>query len=271
MKVHHVNCGTMCPLARRWVNGDGGVFERGRMVAHVLIVEAPHGLVLVDTGFGTGDLAEPARLGPLNTFAKPLLKSEETAVARVKALGFAPSDVRDIVVTHLDLDHAGGLGDFPDARVHIFRPEHRAAMARASHNERQRYLPAQWAHGPKWALHEPEGESFFGFESVRAVPETGDEILIVPLVGHTRGHSGVAVKSDRGWLLHAGDAYFHHDEIHRTPARCPLGLRVFQTVLGLDDGNRRHNQARLRELAQREPDVRIFSAHDPAELESLTT
>ncbi|MCC6645850.1 MAG: MBL fold metallo-hydrolase [Polyangiaceae bacterium] len=271
MKVHHVNCGTMCPLARRWVNGDGGLFERGAMVAHVLIVEAPHGLVLVDTGLGTGDVADPGRLGPFNLFASPTLSREETALARVQALGHDAGDVRDIVLTHLDLDHAGGLGDFPRARVHVFRPEHAAAMARASRNERARYLPAQWAHGPSWSLHEPDGERFFGLESVRAVPETNDDVLIVPLVGHTRGHSGVAVRGERGWLLHAGDSYFHRDEIHRTPAGCPVGLRLFQAAAAVDDGNRRHNQARLRELRASAPEVRVFSAHDPVELDELTS
>ena len=35
--------------------------------------------------------------------------------------GFRREDVRHILVTHLDFDHAGGLPDFPDAVVHVQR------------------------------------------------------------------------------------------------------------------------------------------------------
>jgi glyoxylase-like metal-dependent hydrolase (beta-lactamase superfamily II) len=52
----------------------------------------------------------------------------ETAYMQIKELGFNPQDVRHILVTHLDLDHAGGLSDFPEAKVHIFAPEFEAAM-----------------------------------------------------------------------------------------------------------------------------------------------
>ena len=55
-----------------------------------------------------------------------------TWARQVEALGYSARDVRHIVVTHLDPDHAGGLSDFPDAEVHIFRAEHKAAMERRS-------------------------------------------------------------------------------------------------------------------------------------------
>jgi glyoxylase-like metal-dependent hydrolase (beta-lactamase superfamily II) len=205
MRVHHVNCGTMCPFGQRLVNGEGSLFAKGRMVCHCLVIESDREIILVDTGLGTADVADPkGRLGAQFTFVtSPLLKREETALAHVERLGFKKGDVRHIAPTHLDLDHAGGLSDFPDATVHVFHEEHTAALAPRTSNERSRYRASQWAHGPKWQTHALGGESWFGFESVRAVPRTDGEVLIVPLVGHTRGHSGVAVKTADGWLLHA--------------------------------------------------------------------
>ncbi|WP_223281445.1 MBL fold metallo-hydrolase [Streptomyces antnestii] len=47
--------------------------------------------------------------------ARPVLDTGETAVRQVAALGYDIEDVRHIVLTHLDLDHAGGLRDFPPA------------------------------------------------------------------------------------------------------------------------------------------------------------
>ena len=106
----------------------------------------------------------------------------------MQALGYRPADVRDIVVTHLDLDHAGGLGDFPHARVHVHTDELAAARSRSHPKEKGRYIAAQWAHGPDWVEHTASGgDGWFGFEAVQAV---GEDVLLVPLRGHTRGHSG---------------------------------------------------------------------------------
>ena len=125
---------------------------------------------------------------------RPRLDVAETALRQVADLGFRPSDVRHIVPTHLDLDHAGGIGDFPDAAVHVFAAELRAASHRSSLSERSRYRAVQIAEVKKWAPVEEEGESWFGFSAVRAIPGTRDEVLLVPLPGHTRGHCGVAIK-----------------------------------------------------------------------------
>ena len=94
----------------------------------------------------------------------------------------------------------------------------------------------------------------------------GDDVLLVPLRGHTHGHCGVAVKDGEQWLLHAGDAYFFHGE-KDTPRTCPPGLRAFQSLVQVDGRARHHNQDRLRHLqSERRPDLTIFSAHDAVEL-----
>lgn len=240
------------------------------MVCHCLLIEGDDGLVLVDTGLGTEDLADPmGRLGAWFTLVvNPSRRREETAIAQLEALGYSPRDVRHIVPTHLDLDHVGGLPDFPHAEVHVFAPEHDAAMRRRTFEERLRYRPMHWKHGPRWKIHDLGGDRWLGFDSVRAVAGS-PEILIVPLQGHTRGHAGVAVRTDEGWLLHAGDAYFHHREIDPVSPSCPVGLRAFQRLVAIDDGLRRKNQDRLRDLHRREPAVRICSAHCPVEFDAL--
>lgn len=267
LRVHHLNCGTMCPHGGKVIGTPGGWFEPGRMVCHSLLVETDDGLVLVDTGIGVADIAEPARLGrPFVAVVRPRLDPQETAVAQIQALGFQAADVRHVVVTHLDLDHAGGIPDFPDAQVHVHAREHAAAM-KPSRRERERYRRPHFAHKPNWVLHQEDGERWFDFDAVRALPGGGDEVLLIPLHGHTRGHCGVAVRTGEGWLLHCGDAYFHHGEM-RTPPECPPGLRVFQNIVQVERAARVRNQQRLRELAAAKAGgVRLISAHDPVELE----
>jgi len=111
MKVHHLNCGTMRePTAP--------------IVSHVLLIETSNGLILVDSGYGLDDIADPARrLGPLRHLLRPALNPAETAARQVERLGFRRDDVRHIILTHLDLDHAGGLSDFPKPRSTSPRPK----------------------------------------------------------------------------------------------------------------------------------------------------
>jgi glyoxylase-like metal-dependent hydrolase (beta-lactamase superfamily II) len=174
------------------------------------------------------------------------------------------------VPTHLDLDHAGGIGDFPGAAVHVFATELRAASNPSSLGEQARYRAVNIAAVKKWAPVEADGEAWFGFKAVRAIPGARDEVLLVPLLGHTRGHCGVAVRMSEGWLLHCGDAYFHHSEVKPSGGAAPQGLRFYEALMSVDNAARLANQARLRHLARRSMrDVRLVCSHDLSEFTAL--
>ena len=266
MRVHHLNCGTMRPFGGRLVDGSPGVLRRAEMVCHCLLVETSQGLVLVDTGLGTSDVDDPGSSlpRPFRMVAAPVLDRAETAVHQVSRLGFDPADVRHIVLTHLDLDHAGGLPDFPHATVHVHGPELRSATGRKAP---ARYRQVHWAHGPDWVGYDgPSGQRWFGFDAVRSLDGLPEEILLLPLAGHTPGHAGVAIDTGDGWLLHAGDAYFSHQQMAPVP-RCPPGLRAFQASVDADRATRARNQQRLHQLAAESSDeIDIVCAHDPVEL-----
>lgn len=269
MKIHHLDCLTMCVRPGK-LFGRAGWLEAARFCCHCLLIETASGLVLVDTGLGMDDLADPRRRlsATFRHVFGPRLDPETTAARQVERLGFKREEVRHIIVSHLDVDHAGGLADFPQARVHVLELEHQAAHARATYFERERYSPAQWAHGPLWETYRaPAGEAWNGFEAVRELRGLPPELLMIPLSGHSRGHAGVAVNAGDHWLLYAGDAYFFEGEVHG-PRSCPPLLSTFQWVIATDDVMRVRNQDRLRALAeQKAAEVKIFSAHDPVELE----
>ena len=244
--------------------------NRGRLVCHCLLLELASGLCLVDTGLGLEDVANPTRrLSRRNRFLLgPRLDVSETAARQVEALGFERKDVRHIIVTHLDLDHAGGLTDFPDATIHLHRAEHAITQRPLTRREKGRYKPMQWAHGAKFAPYTPDGEAWHGFDCVRQLQGLPPEILLVALGGHSLGHSGVAIDRGNDWLIHAGDTYFHRHAM--CEASVPRTVRLFERTTHLDGRLALDSQARLHQLATgAEPGVSVFCSHDPVEYERL--
>lgn len=268
--VHHLDAGTLCPRGAFFVNGKGGLFARARMVCHVLLVETARGLVLVDGGLGLGDVERPERLG--KSWVRrvhPRLVRERTAAAQVEALGYARDDVRHVVLTHLDLDHAGAVPDFPRAEVHVHARELARATARETPSEKRRYVVEHLPEPARVRPFDDGGETWRGFGGVRELLPGLPDLLLVPLPGHTEGHTAIAVHDGTRWLFHAGDAYFFHGQMEERP-RVPLALRFFQRRADTDRALREANQERVRELAlASRGEVEVFSAHDPVEYDRL--
>ena len=167
--------------------GGPSWLARGHMVCHCWLIEtARDGLVLVDTGLG-GEAMMTANAGGREfsrlTGARDF--DSEAALTQVQALGFAPTDVRHIVLTHLDLDHAGGLIDFPWATVHVHAAELAAAHQRDTFFAKRRYEPSRWAHDVKWATYEHFGDTWMGLPATQQLRGLEADVALVPLIGHT--------------------------------------------------------------------------------------
>jgi glyoxylase-like metal-dependent hydrolase (beta-lactamase superfamily II) len=275
MRIHHLNCGTDCPFGGALFDGRSKGLT-GHLVCHCLLIETGDGLVLVDTGYGLKDVAHPHRpphpriTKTMRSLLNIKLREEETAIRQVERLGFSPADVRHIVLTHLDFDHAGGLEDFPHATIHLMDAEFSAATGpRKGFVPRNRYRPSQYNDVANWRRYSGQGEGWYGFPAVRQLEGLPPEILLVPLPGHTWGHAGVAVDTGQGWLLHAGDAYFYRGEMRGEKRKCTPGLRGYQTMMEVDRAQRLANQEKLRRLSvEKAGEIRILCAHDVDEFEA---
>ena len=273
MRVHHLNCISACPLGGALMDGHSHAL-RGRLACHCLLLELDQTLVLIDTGYGLQDIASPTtRLSKFFlSLLSPDFRTEMTAIRQIERLGFRAADVQHIVLTHLDFDHAGGLDDFPQAIVHMLAAERDSALEQRTMLDRMRYRPQQWSTRARWRTYKADaGEHWFGFQCVRELSGLPPEILLVPLIGHTLGHAGVATRhSADQWMLQAGDAYFYHAEMDTAKPYCTPGLRFYQWMMEKDRSSRLRNQQRLRDLKAGHGDkIRILSSHDTAEFEAL--
>lgn len=248
--IHHVNCGAM----RAFPNDPNP-----KAICHCLLLEDKSGLALVDTGIGLLEVRNPVeRLGQklIDTFGF-IFNEAETAVRQVERLGKRPGDVKDIIVTHGDVDHVGGLADFPHAQVHLSEEEH-ASVTRGHH----RYLPLQFGHGPKWRTYPKASRQWFGLEARPLDLGFESEVLLIPLFGHTFGHCGVAVRQGDRWLLHIGDTYYR--KVEATTDDNPIAPLTAQWAD--DDTQRRSSLEAVRRLARDHGgEVEMFSTHEITE------
>ncbi|MCG8456567.1 MAG: MBL fold metallo-hydrolase [Holophagales bacterium] len=218
------------------------------------------GVALIDTGIGLHDIADPdARIGRAAIDAAGFqFLPEATAIRQLAALSIRPADVTDIILTHCDPDHAGGLSDFPDAKVHLSGEEKQNLDAGNS-----RYGPAQFSHGPDWVTYESDDCEMLGLPARRVSSAPDLDIRLIPLFGHTNGHCGVAVHDNGTWILHVGDAYYLRDELENDDH--PIDELA---TLAADDNQRRLDSLdTLRRLTRRsDVDLEYFGYHDVAEL-----
>lgn len=236
MRVHHLNCISTCPLRGKLMDGQTeSIIQRGHLTCHCLLIETKNDLVLIDTGLGLNDVAHPTdRISRLFLLmVSPDFREEMTAVRQIERMGFKSSDVRHIILTHLDFDHAGGLDDFPDARVHLLQQERDYAEQQRTWLDRQRFRPQQWSTRDNWRVYQTgAGDAWFGFEQVHQLDGLPPNILMIPLPGHTHGHCGVAIKLADKWLLLAGDAYFYHREMDPDSPYCTPGSALLSDING---------------------------------------
>lgn len=252
-RVYHLNCGTFRP----WPSMT--------LVTHVLVCEMEHGLVLVDVGIGSADIADPTeRLGRSAELSGAQLRTEETAVAQIERLGFSRTDVTDVVATHLDYDHIGGLADFPGATLHTTATE----LAEARHPRRTTGGSARYRRAHVEAISKVRTYSEPDIEILRLPAHQINDMsgmFLLPMPGHTLGHAAVALQAPgRGWLLHAGDAFMHRDRITTSSDTSnTLSGRVIGVVEMFMATDRRQVKANHRALAELQGSgVRLFCSHD---------
>jgi len=152
--------------------------------------------VLVDVGFGDHSSRKRGR-------ALEVLPAE--ALARI---GVAAEAVEDVILTHLHYDHAGCLGDFPNARFHLQDGEMSHATGRNMVHAFMRHAyeiedvvqAVRLVFDERMAFHDGAWSLAPGID-------------IFPMPGHTPGLQSVRVNTKRGPIVLASDAFHLYGNI----------------------------------------------------------
>lgn len=225
-----------------------------------LIDHAEAGWVLFDTGLGARTRALLERR-PMRLLTRwmPIVYDESMQLRhRLEALGVSPHAVTRVLMSHLHLDHTGGMPDLPWATFTVAKDEWDAAQKmQPLRGLLSGYAVDDFRDAAIHTIDYPLPSPIWPFTQGHDVLGDGSLILL-PTPGHTPGHQSLLVTllSGRRVLL-AGDAVYVHQN-YMLPADQGRLIRR----LRWDHAQTWRTMLKIRALWQRAPDVTIVPAHD---------
>jgi N-acyl homoserine lactone hydrolase len=170
------------------------------------VIEHDEGVMVVDTGQGAHLRDSGKSLHPYVRWEVAFrIEPEEEIGPQLRALGIGPRDVKRVVLTHLHMDHDGGLAHFPHSEILVAPGELRTASGWLG--RMRGYVPHRW---PAWFDPAPlalAAEAFGPFVASRRLTKAGD-VVAVATPGHTADHLSVLVQDGDTTLFLAGDTSY---------------------------------------------------------------
>jgi len=203
------------------------------MPIFVYLIEHAKGLVLVDTG-------QSYAMRDDNS----IIEENGTIIPKLAELGFAPDDVKYVVMSHLHLDHSGYMNDFPNSTFIVRKEELKAAW---------------WPEACEGGYVFPTFDKTRGYKFIQPVDDEDYDIFMDGSIvlfdtrGHSRGHQSVILNMSEKLVL-ACDAAPLREVMERKllPGTCTDNWQAIRSVEKL--------------IHLEECGFKIIFAHDPDNL-----
>jgi N-acyl homoserine lactone hydrolase len=179
--------------------------------------------------------------------------------ARLRALGLEPAAVSQVLMTHVHVDHTGGMRLLPNAQFVIARPEWNVARSSraAFQGFATHHLPPE--HRVHFVDLERDGERHGPFEHTLDLYRDGS-VRLIGTPGHTAGHMSILLQLPAGReVLLVGDAAYTLESIENE--RLPLFTASDQAYAD--------TLSRLRAFKHDNPQTTLIPFHDPAAWKQL--
>lgn len=216
MKIHAIQTGSV-RIKTAQVEGRGHGLRRRLAIftdtawtdwlpTYAWAIETSEGIIVVDTGQGAHLLETGKSLHPFARWEVAFrIDRDQEIGAQLRALGIGPRDVKRVVLTHLHMDHDGGLAHFPGSEILVAPGELRTASGMLGRI--RGYLPHRW---PTWFDPKPlelATQSFGPFTASHKLTEAGD-VVAVATPGHTADHVSIVVQDGDTAFFLAGDTSY---------------------------------------------------------------
>lgn len=209
IKLYVLNCGQLTTRGTRFFDAAGNVEKSDQVMAICCyLIDHPKGLLLWDTG--VPDRWVSAEDGVVRSHGKFVYRVDRPLLEQLADYGYEPEDVTHVILSHLHVDHAGNLDQFPNAEIILQEAEYDFAFGEKS---------ADWGYEDDVYQELPtrnplllDGEvDLFGDETVR----------LIPAPGHTPGHQILLLRLRKsGPLLLCADLFYQRED--RQPRRFPI-------------------------------------------------
>jgi len=176
----------------------------------VWVIEHPEGVIVIDTG-ENAEVLNPDYFDPagklIAAYNKKNLKfsiSKENEIGfQLSQLGIGNDRIKNVVLTHLHLDHTDGIKDFRNVEIIVSEEEYKRPSGHFPE------LVPSWFN-PKRVQYKKDMVG--GFDRAYSITDSED-VLLVPTPGHTKHHASVLFKTDDFHILFAGDVSYNQKQL----------------------------------------------------------
>lgn len=174
------------------------------------VIEHPEGTIVIDTGENAG-VMNPDYFSPTGKLVEKYSKrnfkfqvSKENEIGvQLRKLGISNDSIKNVVLTHLHIDHTDGIKDFRNVEIIVNEQEYKYPSGHFPE------LVPNWFK-PKTVKYKKDYVEIFN----EAYPLTkSEDLLLIPTNGHTENHSSVLFKTDMCDILFAGDVCYNQEQL----------------------------------------------------------